>query len=92
MLDASRLNVPSTASLLALVRKGVGITLLPRLAVSETATGLAFLPLKDSKAQRQVWLISQPKQRLSPAARALAQAIRDARIPGGLGERRFQFD
>lgn len=83
ILDSARLTVRNTASLLGLVRAGVGITVLPRLVVLPEFTDLAFLPLADVDARREVWMITQPRQMLTPAARALADAIRRARIAGG---------
>lgn len=78
ILHNARMNVRNTASLLGLVKAGVGITLLPRLVVADEDQSLCFLPLADSSAAREVWLITQPHHRLTPAARALAQGIRDA--------------
>jgi len=75
LLGCSRLTVPNTTSLLGLVRAGIGITLLPRLAVSADYDDLAFLPLVDTTVQRDVWLVTQPKKMLTPAARAFVQAI-----------------
>ena len=77
ILDNARMNVRNTASLLGLVKAGVGITLLPRLVVEDEDKSLCFLPLADSTATREVWLITQPRSRLTPAARALAEGIRD---------------
>jgi len=75
VLDRSRLAVPNTTSLLGFVRAGIGITLLPRLAVSSESDDLSFLPLLDTSVQRDVWLVTQPKKMLTPAARAIVQAI-----------------
>ncbi|MFV1875599.1 LysR family transcriptional regulator [Nioella sp.] len=82
ILDKARLMVRNTASLLGLVKAGVGITVLPRLVVLPEFTDLAFLPLADTDARREVWMITQPRQMLTPAARALAESIRHARITG----------
>lgn len=76
--EAARLMVRNTASLLALVKAGVGITVLPRLVMLPEFTDLAFLPLADSDARREVWLITQPHHMLPPAARSLAGAIAEA--------------
>jgi len=81
VLEASRLSVPNTASLLGLVRAGVGISLLPKLAVPPEYTDIVFLPLKDIEARREVWLVTQPRQMLTPAARAFVKAVRGADIP-----------
>jgi DNA-binding transcriptional LysR family regulator len=62
ILDAAAMSVPNTASLLALVRGGVGLTLLPRRAVPEDDPRLVFLPLAQSNAQRHLYLVSQPRR------------------------------
>ncbi len=78
LLAASRLMVRNTASILSMVRAGAGITILPELAVLPEFTDLAFLPLTDAGARRDVWMITQPDALLPPAARALRDAIRHA--------------
>ncbi len=84
ILAKSRLMVPSTVSLLGLVREGVGISVLPRLAVSEAEDDLAFLPLKDATARRTVHMMSQPRQRLMPAAREFLGLIGEMQRAGEL--------
>ena len=58
-----------------------------RLAVSDGEEGIAFLPLKDTSARRSVHILSQPHNRLMPAARAfldfVTQMQRDSRLPFG---------
>ena len=78
VLDASRLMIRNTASILSLVRGGLGVTVLPELAVMRRADGLVFLPLDDAGARREVWIVTPPETLLTPAARALAAAIRGA--------------
>lgn len=80
VLAASRLTVPNTASLLALVRAGVGITLLPRLALPPGFSDLAFLPLADTSQRREVWLVTGARSFLTPVATALVESILAARI------------
>lgn len=75
ILARSKLMVPSTASLLGLVREGVGISVLPRLVISDRHDDLAFLPLKDATARRSVHILSQSKTRLMPAARAFLTLV-----------------
>ncbi|PHP28216.1 LysR family transcriptional regulator [Limimaricola cinnabarinus] len=75
ILDAAPMSVPNTASLLALVRGGVGLTLLPRRAVPLDDEGLAFLPLAESEARRHLYLVSQPRRLLPPAARAFLRVL-----------------
>lgn len=74
ILAASQMMVPSTISLLALVRAGVGVTVLPRRALPATED-LAFLPLRDARATRQVYVLHQPVERMSPAAQDLVNLI-----------------
>jgi DNA-binding transcriptional LysR family regulator len=78
--QSARLNVRNTASLLGLVKAGVGVTLLPRLVMLPEFTDLAFLPLADETLRREVWMIAQPRQMLTPASRALVGEIRDVRL------------
>lgn len=80
ILEASRIMVPNTASILSLVRAGVGITLLPELAVLPEFRDLKFLPLDDCRARREVWMVTPAAPMTTPAARALAQAIRQAKL------------
>jgi DNA-binding transcriptional LysR family regulator len=75
ILAKSRLMVPNTASLLGLVREGVGITVLPRLAVTERHDDITFLPLADITARRTVHVVSQSENLLMPAAREFLKLI-----------------
>lgn len=79
ILHSARLTVPNTASLLALVRAGVGITLLPKLAVPPEFEDIAFLPLADTGIRRQVWMLTPPRAMLTPAAQAFVTAIETAK-------------
>lgn len=80
ILNSSRLMVPNTASILSLVRAGSGVTILPELAVLPEFLDLEFLPLIDSTARREVWMVTPPPHMLTPAAQALTNAIRQADI------------
>ena len=75
ILAKSRLRVPNTTSLLSLVKAGVGITILPRMAVSDLQEDLVFLPLVDIKARRTVHMVSPRTHLLLPAARAFLSAV-----------------
>lgn len=91
ILERSRLMVPNTASLMGLVREGVGITVLPRLAVTGPLEDIAFLPLKDITARRTVHMVSQPINLLMPAAREFLKLIALMVREGSLDfEREFQ--
>ncbi len=80
ILNASQLMVPNTASILSLVRAKVGVTILPELAILPEFLDLEFLPLIDSSARREVWMVTPPAHMLTPAALALVTAIRQANI------------
>lgn len=84
ILARSRLMVPNTASLLGLVRQGVGITVLPRLAVANVLDEFAFLPLADVTTRRTVHLMSQPNTLLMPAAQEFLKLITEMKRDGSL--------
>lgn len=75
ILAQSRLMVPNTTSLLALVREGEGITLLPQRAIPTFQDDFVFLPLKDVNARRAVHMISRPSNMLMPVAREFMKLI-----------------
>ncbi|MEL7258847.1 MAG: LysR substrate-binding domain-containing protein [Pseudomonadota bacterium] len=80
ILEKSTLNVRNTASILSLVRAGMGVTVLPELAAFGAGADLAFLPLADTSIRREVWMLTPPKQDLSPAALALSEVIQAEKI------------
>lgn len=84
ILARSRLMVPNTASLLGLVRQGVGVTVLPELAVANLQDEFAFLPLADVTARRTVHMMSRSKNLLMPAAREFLKLITKMKRDGSL--------
>lgn len=84
ILASSRMMVPNTASLLGLVRQGVGITVLPRLTVSGLLDDFAFLPLADVTARRTVHIMSRPVNLLMPAAREFLKLMTEMKRDGTL--------
>jgi DNA-binding transcriptional LysR family regulator len=84
ILAKSRLRVRNTTSLLSLVREGVGITVLPRMAVTELQDDLAFLPLADLTARRTVHMIAPRAHVLMPAARAFLTRVAAMKRDGTL--------
>lgn len=84
ILARSRLMVPNTASLLGLVRQGVGVTVLPRLTVANVLDEFAFLPLADVTARRTVHMMSRPNNLLMPAAREFLKLITEMKQDGSL--------
>lgn len=81
VLAKSALNAVNTASILALVRAGMGITILPELVLRPRHDDLAFLPLADDSVRRDIWMATPPADAMTPAAQALKQAILAAHIP-----------
>ena len=84
ILARSRLMVPNTASLLGLVREGVGVTVLPRLTVANVLDEFAFLPLADVTVRRTVHMMSRPSNLLMPAAREFLKLITEMKRDGSL--------
>lgn len=76
ILAAARFHVPNITSLLAMVRGGLGVTLLPELALVGERDDLVFRPLAGDSATRDIGLISPRHETPRPAAAALLAAIR----------------
>lgn len=75
ILARSRLRVPNTTSLLSLVREGVGITVLPQMAVTDLQDDLVFLHLTDVTARRTVHMVAPRANVLMPAAKAFVARV-----------------
>ena len=73
---ASRLMVRNTTSLLAMVRAGVGVTVLPRLVVDGAEREVRFLPVVDPVARRRIDILRHADVSLSPVAQSFEEAIR----------------
>jgi DNA-binding transcriptional LysR family regulator len=76
VFTGSQLMVRNTASLLALVRAGVGVTVLPQLVIEEAEQDIRFLPVADSAARRRIEILRRAHSALSPAARNFEDAVR----------------
>ncbi|VCU69821.1 HTH-type transcriptional regulator CysL [Pigmentiphaga humi] len=63
------MTITNRTSLIASVRSGLGITILPVLARPARRHKLAFVRLRSSVIARTVGLVTRPGQSLSPAAR-----------------------
>lgn len=74
--DASPFMVRNVASLLALIRAGTGMTLLPELSVREAPEGLAILPLAPPEIYREVGIMRDAATSLSPVAAAFVSTLR----------------
>ena len=70
LADASSLRARNVISLLALVRAGAGVTLLPRLATVSLTADLVALPLADASAEREVGIVLRQNHSPSPICAA----------------------
>ena len=82
ILNAATLTVHNTGSLLNLVQAGVGVTILPRLAVLPQSDDLAFVPITTTPASRDVYLFTPQPNLQTPATKAMVTAILDAEFQG----------
>jgi DNA-binding transcriptional LysR family regulator len=78
IFNGSKLMVRNTTSLLAMIRAGIGVTVLPRLAVDPSEERLAFLPVADSTARRRIDVLRLTHQTPTPAAALFETAMRRA--------------
>ncbi len=71
------LEVSNPAGLAALIRQGIGISVLPALAAStESFKELCFIPLTAPQMRREICLVSRKGRSLSPAASTLLNLAR----------------
>jgi LysR family transcriptional regulator, carnitine catabolism transcriptional activator len=70
-----RAEIPNVVSLLSMVQRNVGITILPQLSSLQGVTGIRFLPLADESATRVVGVLSRHGHTLSPAARGFMDIL-----------------
>ena len=77
IFEGSQLMVRNTTSILALVRAGVGVTVLPRLAVDGAERELAFVPPADTTARRRIDLLRRAHSSPLPAVQRFEGAIRE---------------
>ncbi len=74
VLDNAQLHIVNTSSLLQFVEQGMGITLLPRLALPPHS-GIRFIPLTDKTVTRKLYLMQHKQHQLSTAAEKLKEVI-----------------
>ena len=77
VVEQSGLFVRNTTSLFAMIRAGVGITVLPRLAVAGEQKDLLFLPVADTSARRIMELLCRAHVSLPPVCAEFQQCIRE---------------
>lgn len=78
------LEVRDTATLLAIVREGLGVTIVPALALPARRDGLLIRPL-DPPFVRRIGIAAPSWQDLSAAARVTADALLEAAVRIGFG-------
>ncbi|WP_306210878.1 LysR family transcriptional regulator [Actinoplanes sp. RD1] len=61
----------------SLVRAGVGISMIPRIALSGEPGGLAMVPLEQPRPTRYVGIVTPRHARANPLANALVQALHE---------------
>lgn len=74
LVTGANIKIRNTASLIAFVSKGIGITLLPKMAIS-MAPNLCAKPLSDRTVKRQLYFLQEQNRSLSPAANALKSIV-----------------
>ena len=79
----ARLVVDNTGSLLAMVRAGTGVTVLPRAVTGLHPGDVAFRPLDDPSAVRRIDLLRHPEGTAPPLVEELARHVLEA--AGALG-------
>ncbi len=72
----SSLQARNVNSILAMVRAGIGVTVLPRLCRLQSPDAVTFVPLADRGALRVVGWISRDDRRLQPATETLLDTVR----------------
>lgn len=76
-----RFQMSNVSTIIAMVRAGIGISLLPSLALAQyTLDGIRVIPVADKPLQRKVGIITVPGRSLSPAAAALLKEFRATKV------------
>jgi DNA-binding transcriptional LysR family regulator len=74
----SRYDVTNMGTAAGMVRQGLGVSVLPRLALPElNLSGLVCAPLCDDSARRAIGVLHRRDRSLSPAAQALEKCLRE---------------
>ncbi len=73
--QGSSFKAPNIISLLAMVRAGLGVTVLPQSVARLDPMGVAFCPFADLHALRQIDMLVRQDGVTSPAAQRLAELI-----------------
>lgn len=75
--EGLRYDVTNMGTAAGMVRQGLGVSVLPRLALPElNLAGLLCTPLYDDSARREIGILHRRDRPLSPAAQALEKCLR----------------
>ncbi len=88
--ERASMRIGNILAVLAAVREGLGVSVLPRLCGVQGAEGVSFLPLADESAYRVVGMLSKRDRRQLPGTRVFAAAVQDV-IEERAGELRYQW-
>lgn len=76
--EMSTMMVRNTTSLLALVAAGVGITVLPQLAVGDASSGVRFLGVRGPRLFRELYVLRRSGPSPTPATAVFMETLRSA--------------
>lgn len=76
LIGRSTISVHSTASLLAIVREGVGVSILPKTAARQGGGGVSFVPLEGASFVRRAELLTPAHTRPAPATEVVIHHLK----------------
>ena len=79
-LANASLRVHNTMTLLAMVRAGLGVTILPKMVIGAATHGLAFVPIEGPLVRRELHLLTRVRDTPSPATAAFKTFLTEAAI------------
>lgn len=73
----ARLMVRNTTSLIAMVKNGIGVTLLPRMAIPDNVDGVELFSVRGTNPTREVGLIHRAGSSRSPVCNNFTKVLRE---------------
>ncbi|MGK4581386.1 LysR family transcriptional regulator [Kitasatospora sp. HPMI-4] len=83
-IPPATLNVEDDTATLAMVAQGLGMSIVPRLALLGAPAGLAVTDLGPRPPTRSVGYVTTPELARTVAVRALVRELRSAELPAGI--------
>jgi DNA-binding transcriptional LysR family regulator len=77
-IDDPPLVVTSRAALMACVKAGLGLTVVPLLTRAEKAMGLTFIPLNNPRMTRTIGIMTRRGQTPLPTVARMKEMMRDS--------------